>query len=47
MAALIGVELEDAKSIAAEAAAAGICAAANDNGGGQVVLSGDKSAVER
>ncbi len=45
MAALIGVELEDAKSIAAEAAAAGICAAANDNGGGQVVLSGDKSAV--
>jgi [acyl-carrier-protein] S-malonyltransferase len=47
MAALIGVELEDAKSIAAEAAAAGVCAAANDNGGGQVVLSGDKSAVER
>ena len=47
MAALIGVELEDAKSIAAEAAAAGICAAANDNGGGQVVLSGDKSAVAR
>ena len=47
MAALIGVELEAAKSIAAEAAAAGVCAAANDNGGGQVVLSGAKLAVER
>jgi [acyl-carrier-protein] S-malonyltransferase len=47
MAALIGVELDDASAIAAEAAATGVCAAANDNGGGQVVLSGDKSAVER
>ena len=47
MAALIGVELDDAKSIAAEAAVSGVCAAANDNGGGQVVLSGDKCAVER
>ena len=47
MAALIGVELDDAKSIAAEAAGVGVCAAANDNGGGQVVLSGDKAAVER
>ncbi len=47
MAALIGLELADVKSIAAEAQSAGICAAANDNGGGQVVLSGDKLAVER
>jgi [acyl-carrier-protein] S-malonyltransferase len=47
MAALIGVELDAAKSIAAEAASAGVCAAANDNGGGQVVLSGAKAAVER
>jgi [acyl-carrier-protein] S-malonyltransferase len=47
MAALIGLELGDVKSIAAEAGSAGICAAANDNGGGQVVLSGDKLAVER
>src|SRR6202163_2542982 len=47
MAALIGIELGDVKAIAAEAASAGICAAANDNGGGQVVLSGEKSAVER
>ena len=47
MAALIGVELDLAKAIAQEAAAGAVCAAANDNGGGQVVLSGDKSAVER
>ena len=47
MAALIGVELDTAKAIAQEAAAGAVCAAANDNGGGQVVLSGDKSAVER
>jgi [acyl-carrier-protein] S-malonyltransferase len=47
MAALIGVELGVAKAIAQEAAAGAVCAAANDNGGGQVVLSGDKSAVER
>ncbi len=46
MAALIGVELDAAKSIAAEAAASGVCEAANDNGGGQVVLSGAKPAVE-
>jgi [acyl-carrier-protein] S-malonyltransferase len=45
MAALIGVDLGQAKAIAAEAG--GICAAANDNGGGQVVLSGEKTAVER
>jgi [acyl-carrier-protein] S-malonyltransferase len=47
MAALIGLELDEAKTIAADASTAGVCAAANDNGGGQVVLSGDKSAVER
>ena len=45
MAALIGVDLAQARAIAAEAG--GICAAANDNGGGQVVLSGEKAAVER
>jgi len=45
MAALIGVELGPARSIDTEAG--GICAAANDNGGGQVVLSGEKAAVER
>jgi [acyl-carrier-protein] S-malonyltransferase len=47
MAALIGLDLGDVKVIATEAADAGICAAANDNGGGQVVLSGEKGAVER
>jgi len=47
MAALIGLEFEAAKVVAAEAAATGICAAANDNGGEQVVLSGNKVAVER
>jgi [acyl-carrier-protein] S-malonyltransferase len=47
MAALIGVELDGARTIAAEAAAGGICDVANDNGGGQVVLSGEKAAVER
>lgn len=47
MAALVGVEFADAEAIAAEAASAGVCAAANDNGGGQVVLSGEKQAVER
>jgi [acyl-carrier-protein] S-malonyltransferase len=46
MAALIGLDLDQAKAIAAEASSAGICAAANDNGGGQVVLSGAKAAVE-
>ena len=47
MAALIGLELAEVKAIANEVANVGVCAAANDNGGGQVVLSGDKSAVER
>jgi [acyl-carrier-protein] S-malonyltransferase len=47
MAALVGVEFAEAQTIAAEAASTGVCAAANDNGGGQVVLSGEKQAVER
>ena len=47
MAALVGVEFAEAQAIAAEASVAGLCAAANDNGGGQVVLSGEKKAVER
>jgi [acyl-carrier-protein] S-malonyltransferase len=47
MAALVGTTLDQAKAVAAEAADTGVCAAANDNGGGQVVLSGAKSAVER
>lgn len=47
MAALLGVEFEQATAIAAEAAQGQVCQAANDNGGGQVVVSGDKAAVER
>ncbi len=47
MAALIGAEFEQAAGIAAEAAQGEIVQAANDNGGGQVVVSGHKAAVER
>src|SRR5436309_8953430 len=47
MAALLGVEFEQAAAIAAEAAQGQVCQAANDNGGGQVVVSGSKTAVER
>ena len=47
MAALIGLEFEQAAAVAEKAAQGQICQAANDNGGGQVVVSGDKSAVER
>jgi [acyl-carrier-protein] S-malonyltransferase len=47
MAALIGLELEQAAAVAAEAAQGEVCQVANDNGGGQVVVSGDKAAVER
>jgi [acyl-carrier-protein] S-malonyltransferase len=47
MAALIGLELDIAAAVAAEAAGPQVCQAANDNGGGQVVVSGEKAAVER
>jgi [acyl-carrier-protein] S-malonyltransferase len=47
MAALLGAEFEAAAAIAAEAAQGEVCQAANDNGGGQVVISGTKAAVER
>jgi [acyl-carrier-protein] S-malonyltransferase len=47
MAALLGMEYEQAVSVAGEAAQGQVCQAANDNGGGQVVVSGDKAAVER
>jgi [acyl-carrier-protein] S-malonyltransferase len=47
MAALLGLELEAATAVAAEAAQGEVCQAANDNGGGQVVVSGNKAAVER
>jgi [acyl-carrier-protein] S-malonyltransferase len=47
MAALLGLELDQAVQVAAEAAQGDVCQAANDNGGGQVVVSGTKAAVER
>lgn len=47
MAALLGAELDLAQAIARDAAQGEVCEAANDNGGGQVVLSGAKAAVER
>ncbi|HSR70879.1 MAG TPA: ACP S-malonyltransferase [Kiloniellales bacterium] len=47
MAALLGLDLEAAVEIAAEAAEDEVCAPANDNAPGQVVVSGHKAAVER
>jgi [acyl-carrier-protein] S-malonyltransferase len=47
MAALLGLEFDQAVAVAAEAAQGEVCQAANDNGGGQVVVSGNKAAVER
>jgi [acyl-carrier-protein] S-malonyltransferase len=47
MAALLGADLEQARGICAEAAQGEVVEAANDNGGGQVVISGHRAAVER
>jgi [acyl-carrier-protein] S-malonyltransferase len=49
MAAFIGIEADLAQAIAAEATGEGlgVCDVANDNGGGQIVLSGIAAAVER
>lgn len=48
MAALLGAEPEQAETISNEAKAAtgALCQVANDNGGGQIVVSGAKKAVE-
>lgn len=47
MAALLGADYATGVAIAAEAAQGQVCQIANDNGGGQVVCSGHKAAVER
>ncbi len=47
MAALIGVDLDVAEEIAAEAAGDEVCTAANDNAPGQIVLSGSSDAINR
>ena len=47
MAAIIGLEHSDVEAICAQAAADGVCQIANDNGGGQLVISGAKAPVEK
>ncbi|HRO00251.1 MAG TPA: ACP S-malonyltransferase, partial [Nitrobacter sp.] len=47
MAALLGLDYEVAVAVADEAAQGQVCEAANDNSDGQVVVSGDKAAVDR
>ena len=47
MAALLGLDYETASEVVRDAAGDGVCAAANDNDPTQVVISGDKAAVER
>jgi [acyl-carrier-protein] S-malonyltransferase len=47
MAALLGLDIDAARDIAKEAAGGQICAVANDNSPGQIVVSGHRDAVER
>ena len=47
MAALIGVEFDKAREIADRVTNGEICQPANDNGGGQVVLSGTSAAIDQ
>ena len=47
MAAILGLEVEAARDIAESAGQGDVCAAANDNAPGQVVVSGTRAAVER
>ena len=47
MAAILGLGIDDVRAIAEEAAQGAVCAAANDNDPGQVVVSGHLQAVER
>ena len=46
MAALLGASVEDAEAAAKAGQAKGICQIANDNATGQIVLSGEKAAVQ-
>lgn len=47
MAAILGLELAQVEGLAVEASEAGVCDVANDNGPGQVVVSGSKAGVEK
>ncbi|WP_214474044.1 ACP S-malonyltransferase [Mesorhizobium sp. dw_380] len=46
MAAIIGLDQADVEAACAEAAKGSVCQVANDNGGGQLVISGARAAVE-
>ncbi|HXE04001.1 MAG TPA: ACP S-malonyltransferase, partial [Methyloceanibacter sp.] len=47
MAALLGADLSQAQELAKAASEGEVCAAANDNAPGQVVISGTRTAIER
>jgi [acyl-carrier-protein] S-malonyltransferase len=47
MAALLGAGFDLAEEIVSAAAGDGVCQVANDNGGGQLVISGSRAAVDR
>ena len=47
MAVILGLDFDAVTAVAADAAQGDVCAAANDNGGGQVVISGHAAAVQR
>ncbi len=47
MAAILGLDIEAVRGVAADAAEGEVCAVANDNDPAQVVVSGHKAAVER
>ncbi|MEM9461213.1 MAG: ACP S-malonyltransferase [Myxococcota bacterium] len=47
MAAIVGLSAEEVDEVCAEAAQGQVCAAANENGGGQIVAAGHAEAIER
>lgn len=47
MAALLGVDLETTQALVQDAAQGQVCEIANDNGGGQIVISGHEAAILR
>jgi [acyl-carrier-protein] S-malonyltransferase len=47
MAAIIGLEHADVEAVCAASEQGEVCQIANDNGGGQLVISGSKAAIER
>lgn len=47
MAAIIGLEEDGVEALCADGADAGVCQIANDNGGGQIVISGARESIEK